>query len=244
MDKTSDTEATEREKEKGQGKGKGTPGRKGLTAEQVFSAADAIWANGSAPTNLDIVKMLGGSCSTISPLLRQWRAAKITAPVGAPISDAMLKALEGHAKAACSESDKRWRAQLEATTADAESLEQESDRLISERDALLQEVALIRTELDGLSGRFAQQEAEIERSRRAEAVAREAETVARISLAKLELERDRLVQEMLETEHGVDEFRREHSQTLVELNAAKVELAKYQGRLEIITDRMFDPKSH
>ena len=227
---------------KSEASAKGTSGRKGLTAQQVFNAADAIWAKGSEPTNAEILKMLGGSYSTISPLLRQWRAAKGTAPLTVQISEAMLKALDGHAKAACSDSDKRWRAQMEAATVDAESLEQESHQLTCERDALLQEVALIRTELDSLSGRFAQQEMEIERSRSAEASAREAETVARISLAKAEFERDGLLQQALEAETGIDEFRRQHAQTLLDLNAAKVELAKNQGRLEIITDRMFDPQ--
>ena len=55
---------------------KGTPGRKGVTAQQVFGAADAILAKGTEPTNNEIQKMLGGSFSTISPLLRQWRDGK------------------------------------------------------------------------------------------------------------------------------------------------------------------------
>ena len=105
----------------------------------------------------------------------------------------MVKALEAHAKAACSEADKRWRVQMDAATADAESLEEESHRLIFERDALVQEVASIRTDRDSLSGRCTQQEAEIERSRVAEAGARAAEREAGVNLGKAELERDELL---------------------------------------------------
>ena len=222
---------------------RGTPGRKGLTAEQVFDAADAIRAKGSEPTNAEIQKMLGGSFSTISPLLRQWRDGKGAVTPNSQISEVMLKALSAHAQAACAESDKQWRVRMAAATADAESLEEESHRLLCERDALLQDVASIRTNLDSLSGKCKQQEAEIERSRIAEAGVRAAEIEARINLAKVELQRDELLRQTAETEQGVDVFRRQHAQTLAELNATKVELAKCQGRLEIMTDRMFDPPS-
>jgi colicin import membrane protein len=222
---------------------KGKPGRKGLTADQVHSAADTLAVGGIEPTNVAIQKILGGSYSTISPLLRQWRAAKSSVASGTQISEMMVKALEAHAKAACSEADKRWRVQMDATTADAESLEEESHRLIFERHALVQEVASIRTDRDSLSGRCIQQEAEIERSRVAEAGARAAELEAGVNLGKAELERDELLRQAAEIEHEVDIFRRQHAQTLIELNSTKIELATYRGRLEIITDRMFDPPS-
>lgn len=220
---------------------KGKPGRKGLTAEQVHSTADALIEGGVEPTNVAIQKILGGSYSTISPLLRQWRAAKGSVASGTQISEMMVKALEAHAKAACSETDKRWRIQVEAATTDAESLEEESHRLIFERDALVQEVASIRAERDSLAGRCTQQEAEIQLSRVAEAGARAAELDAEVNRGKAELERDDLLRQAAEVEHEMEIFRRQHGRTLVELNSTKIELATYRGRLEIITDRMFDP---
>ncbi|MEC5214882.1 chromosome segregation ATPase [Polaromonas sp. CG_9.5] len=223
--------------------GKGKPGRKGLTAEQVHSTADLLIVGGVELTNLVVKKIIGGSYSTIGPLLRQWRAAKRSLASTTQIPEMMVKALEAHAKAACSEADKRWRIQMDAATADAESLEEESHRLLIERDALVQEVASIRSDRDSLSGRCTQQETEIERGRVAEAAARAAELEAGVNLGKAELERNELLRHAAEIEREVDIFRRQHSQTLIELNATKIELATYRGRLEIITDRMFDPPS-
>ena len=77
---------------------KGTPGRKGVTAEQVFGAADAIRAKGTEPTNTEIQKMLGGSFSTISPMLRQWRGGKGAVTPSSQISEMMVKALSAYAQ--------------------------------------------------------------------------------------------------------------------------------------------------
>ena len=112
--------------------------------------------------------MLGGSFSTISPLLRQWRVGKGAVVPNSQISEFMVKALSAHAQAACAESDKQWRVLMEAATADAESLENESYKLASERDGLVQEVSALRAERDIFAGRCAQQIGEIERCRSAE----------------------------------------------------------------------------
>ena len=219
---------------------KGTPGRKGVTAQQVFGSADAIRANGKEPTNAEIQKMLGGSFSTISPLLRQWRDGKGAVTPTLQISEAMLKALSAHAQAACAESEKKWRVLMEASMADAESLENESSKLACERDELVQEVLVLRAERDSFAGRYAQQMSEIERCRGAEVAARSAQLHAEVSLARVEQVRDELLFREQNYEKEISRLRSELAQTAVELVDTKVELALHRGRLEAMTDRMLD----
>lgn len=219
---------------------RGTPGRKGVTAEQVFGAADAIRAKGTEPTNTEIQKMLGGSFSTISPLLRQWRGGKGAVPPSAQISEVMVKALSAHAQAACAESEKRWRVLMEAATADAESLENESYKLSIERDGLVQEVLTLRAERDSFAGRCDQQVGEIERCRGSEQAALAAQLQAEVGLAKLEQVRDELLFRDTKAEIEISRLRGELAQTMDELVDTKVELALHRGRLEAMTDRMLD----
>lgn len=219
---------------------RGTPGRKGVTAEQVFGAADAIRAKGLEPTNVEIQKMLGGSFSTISPLLRQWRGGKGVVPPNSQISEVMVKALSAHAQAACAESDKQWRVLMGAATADAESLENESSKLANERDGLIQEVSALRAERDSFAGRCNQQIGEIERCRSAEMDARAAQLQAEVGLAKLEQVRDELLFRETKAEIEISRLRSELAQTMDGLVATKVELALHRGRLEAMTDRMLD----
>lgn len=219
---------------------KGTPGRKGVTAAQVFGAADAIRANGKEPTNTEIQKMLGGSFSTISPLLRQWRGGKGAVTPSSQISEVMVKALSAHAQAACSESEKQWRALMEAATADAESLENEAYKLAIERDGLAQEVLGLRAERDSFAGRCDQQVGEIERSRGSEHAALAAQLKAEVGLAKVEQVRDELLFRDAKAEIEIGRLRSELAQTMAELVTTKVELALHRGRLEAMTDRMLD----
>ena len=56
---------------------KSKPGRKGVTAEQVFAAADSIRASRREPTVDAVQRLLGtGSTGTVAGHLRTWRAAK------------------------------------------------------------------------------------------------------------------------------------------------------------------------
>ena len=219
---------------------KGTPGRKGVTAQQVFGAADAILAKGTEPTNNEIQKILGGSFSTISPLLREWRAGKGAVIPNSQISEIMVKALSAHAQAACAESEKRWRVLMEAATADAESLENESYKLAIERDGLAQEVLGLRAERDGFAGRCDQQVGEIERCRGSEQAALAAQLKAEVGLAKVEQVRDELLFRDAKAEIEIGRLRSELSQAVAELVTTKVELALHRGRLEAMTDRMLD----
>lgn len=217
-----------------------SPGRKGLTAEQIYSAADAIRAQGLEPTNAAIQKMLGGSFSTISPLLRQWRGGKGAVMPISQISEVMVKALSAHAQAACADSDKQWRVLMEAATADTECLENESYKLASERDGLGQEVSALRAERDSFAGRCAQQVGEIERCRSAEVAARSAQLQAEVSLAKVEQVRDELLFRDAKAEIEIGRLRGELTNTAIELTTTKVDLALHRGRLEAMTDRMLD----
>jgi colicin import membrane protein len=51
-----------------------------VTKEQIFSAADDLAAAGQRPTLEAIRQITGGSYTTISPALNEWKARQATPP--------------------------------------------------------------------------------------------------------------------------------------------------------------------
>lgn len=67
-----------------------------VTREKVFAAADQLYAAGDKPTMVKVKDILGGgSFSTISPLLNDWKESKrqATTVVKAPLPESVSKAL-------------------------------------------------------------------------------------------------------------------------------------------------------
>ena len=62
-----------------------------VTKEQIFAAADALAAEGKRPTLESIRQITGGSYSTISPALNEWRARQ--AAKASPIREAAPQAV-------------------------------------------------------------------------------------------------------------------------------------------------------
>jgi colicin import membrane protein len=62
-----------------------------VTKEQIFDAADELNAAGQTPTLEAIRKRTGGSFTTISPALNQWKAQQATA--GAPLREPAPQAI-------------------------------------------------------------------------------------------------------------------------------------------------------
>ena len=53
-----------------------------ITQETVNQAADSIISRGKAPTLANIRAVTGGSFTTLTPLLKAWKAAQVTQMVG------------------------------------------------------------------------------------------------------------------------------------------------------------------
>ena len=62
-----------------------------VTKAQIFAAADALAAEGKRPTLESIRQITGGSYSTISPALNEWRARQ--AAKASPIREAAPQAV-------------------------------------------------------------------------------------------------------------------------------------------------------
>ena len=153
------------------------PGRKGVTAEQVFAAADSIRASRREPTVDAEQKLLGtGSTGTVATHLRTWRSGKDGMVPTAAIPDTMVKALQAFAESACSDVSKQWQARMQPVLEDNITLTETVGFLQDEKDRQAEEVVQKRSERDELQGRCQQQIEEIQRLRDAELLARSEKT--------------------------------------------------------------------
>ena len=127
-----------------------------ISREEIFAAADALVESGERPTLEGIRKRTGGSYTTISPILNDWKAhrAAQSAPVREPIpqvvQDKLLEVggeiwrmaleLSNTRLAAEREALEKVRAEIEAERTEAVEL---ADRLASEGEALQARLASI-----------------------------------------------------------------------------------------------------
>jgi chromosome segregation ATPase len=156
-----------------------------LTQEQILAAADAIAAAGQRPTLEAVRQRVGGSYSTISPVLAEWKARQ--AARAQPVREAppaavteRLEALGGEVWAVALElATARLRAEREALEAARAELEVEraeavelADRQAADIEALTSRLSGIeaaeqaaRRESDELRGRLAAAESRVEELR-------------------------------------------------------------------------------
>ena len=127
-----------------------------VTKEQIFSAADDLAAAGQKPTLEAIRQITGGSYTTISPALNEWKARQATAaaPLREPAPQAVADRLAelgsdlwtialdlANARLAAErEGLEKARAELEADRAEATEL---ADRLAAQVDDLQSRLASI-----------------------------------------------------------------------------------------------------
>lgn len=146
-----------------------------VTKEQIFSAADELAAAGQKPTLEAIRQRTGGSYTTISPALNEWKARQATAaaPLREPAPKAVADRLAelgadvwavaldlANARLAVErEALEKARAELEADRAEATEL---ADKLAGDVEALQSRLASIETaeqaariEADELRGQLA-----------------------------------------------------------------------------------------
>ncbi len=143
-----------------------------VTKEQIFSAADELAAAGQRPTLEAIRQITGGSYTTISPALNEWKARQATAaaPLREPAPQAVADRLAELGADVWAVALDLANAELEADRAEATEL---ADKLAGDVEALQSHLALIkaaeaaaRGEADELRGQLAAAEAraqEIER---------------------------------------------------------------------------------
>ena len=216
-----------------------------VTKEQIFSAADELAAAGQKPTLEAIRQRTGGSYTTISPALNEWKARQATAaaplrePAPQAVADRLAEvgaevwgiALElANARLASErEALEKARADLEADRAEATEL---ADRLAAEVEELQSRLVSIeaaeataRGEADELRGQLA---AAQEQAHTAEARAQEIERRA----GELRTELDRAHQDADQARKALAEQQKANQATAAQLDQVRGELAKVQGRAE------------
>lgn len=201
-----------------------------VTKEQILAAADQIAAEGQRPTLEAIRQITGGSYTTISPVLNEWKAKQASA--AAPIREPAPQAVADRLAEVGAEV---WSIALELANA----------RLASEREALEKARADLeadRVEATELADRLAAQVEELQ-SRLASIEA--AEQAARIEADDL---RNQLAaaQEQAHTAEAraaelrteLDRAHHESAQARQALAEAREEAATLRGRLEASSEQM------
>jgi chromosome segregation ATPase len=218
-----------------------------VTKEQILAAADQIAAAGERPTLEAIRQRTGGSYTTISPVLNEWKARqkKVAVPlreaapqaladrmaeVGADIW-AMALDLANARLAAEREALEKARTELEADRAEATEL---ADKLAGDVEALQSHLAAseaaeasARGEADGLRAKLT---AAQEQAHTAEARAQEIERRA----AELRTELDRAHQEADQAHRALTDQQKANQAVTAQLDQVRAELAKVQAKTEAV----------
>lgn len=216
-----------------------------VTKEQIFSAADELAAGGQRPTLEAIRQITGGSYTTISPALNEWKARQATAaaPLREPAPQAVTDRLAelggdlwtialdlANARLAVErEGLEKARAELEADRNEATEL---ADKLAGDVEALQSRLASIeaaeaaaRGEADRLRGQLA---AAQEQAHTAEARAQEIERRA----GELRTELDRAHQDADQARGALAEQQKASQAAAAQLDQVRAELVKVQAKAE------------
>lgn len=216
-----------------------------VTKEQIFEAADQLAAAGQKPTLEAIRQITGGSYTTISPALNEWKARQAAqatplrepapqavadrlAEVGAEVWSIALELANARLAAEREALDKA-RADLEADRAEATEL---ADRLAAKVEELQSRLASIeaaeqaaRIEADELRNQLA---AAQEQAHTAEARAQEIERRA----GELRTELDRAHQDADQVRAALAEQQKANQATIAQLEQARAELATVKAKAE------------
>jgi len=146
------------------------------TKEQVFAAAAELQAAGQKPTLEAIRQRLGGSYTTLAPLLREWKAAQAVAAdvptPSEPVPESITKRMEEAArevwKAALDLANGRLTEERGAMEKARGELESERDEAVALADRLTVDLDTARAEVTRLTGEVAAMQAELEKQREAE----------------------------------------------------------------------------
>jgi chromosome segregation ATPase len=217
-----------------------------ITKEQILAAADQIAALGQRPTLEAVRQIVGGSYTTISPVLNEWKARQkeAAAPLREPAPQAvgdrlaevgadiwtMALALANTRLAAEREALEKARAEMEAAQVEAAEL---ADKLAGEVDALKFRLSSIeaaeqasRTEVDELRAKLT---AAQEQGHTAEARAVEIERRA----GELRMELDRAHQDADQERQEASKAREDAARLAGQLQAHQEQTAAILARLAL-----------
>ena len=223
-----------------------------VTKEQIIAAADQIAAAGERPTLEAVRQIVGGSYTTISPVLNEWKArqkeaaAPLREPAPQAVGDrltevgadiwAMALGLANSRLAAERESLEKARADMEAAQAEAAEL---ADKLAGEVDALQSRLASIeaaeqaaRTEADELRAKLtaAQEQAHTAEARAVEIERRAVEIERRAGELRTEL--DRAHQDADQARQALAEQQKANQATTAQVDRLRDELATVKAKAE------------
>ena len=155
-------------------------GRKGVTKEQVFEMAAALQDEGIAPTVKAIQERTGGSYSTITPHLAEWRKERAGPPADIPsIPDKVQAAFQ-----------QIWATAARAAQNEVETQKQALDamrrEMASERTELTVEIARLEDVLEDASKKREDLEAALKSEQQAGQDKDERSTALQIENARLE----------------------------------------------------------
>lgn len=201
-----------------------------VTKEQILSAADQLATEGLRPTLEAVRQITGGSYSTISPVLNEWKArqaAKAT-PLREPVPQAIADRLSELGVEV-------W----------AVALDMANSRLAAERESLEHaraELEVERTEATELADRLADQVEELrERLNHAEksATAAQEDAIGLKGQLAVALEQAHTAEaRAAELRTELDRAHHEAEQSRQALTAAREEAAVLRGRLEASNEQM------
>jgi chromosome segregation ATPase len=181
--------------------------------EKVFAAAQQLEDAGKNPTMDGIRELIGGSFTTISPLLKEWKLRKVEqaklAPLPALVSERLQAMGADLWSAAIATANGALAAERERLTESLAEMEGERDEAIRLADGLTQEVSELRERLT-------------------EAAAKEALVIEREQ--RMQEQADRSARDAQVAQARVDEMQRSQEVLRDELNRAHAEVEKERGR--------------
>lgn len=200
-----------------------------VTKEQIFAAADALAAEGKRPTLESIRQITGGSYSTISPALNEWRARQ--AAKASPIREAAPQAVADRMAEVGAEV---WSIALELANArlaaEREALDKARGELEDERNEATELADRLAAQVEELQSRLASIEAAEQAARTEAGELRQALAEAREQARIAEARADELRAEL-------DHAHQDAQQARDTLTAAREEAAGLRGQLEALKEQ-------
>lgn len=195
-----------------------------VTKEQVFAAADQISVAGQRPTLEAVRKITGGSYTTISPALNEWKARQAT--TAAPLREPAPQAVADRLAEVGAE---LWAIALELANARLSSEREALEKARSDMEAAQAEA----TELaDRLTTEVEEQQVRLASIEAAEQVARTEAGELRAQLTAAREQAHTAEARVLEIERRAGELRQELDRAHQEADQVRAELAEQQKVIE------------
>ena len=214
--------------------------RAGIQFEQVAAVADALMGEGQPPTIRAVRERLGdtGSPNTIHKHLATWREARpVAVSVAAVLPQALTAAIATEIERAAAQARGEIEGRLVQVQTEAAELAVSGEATEAERDALAEQVAALTTERDTLTGRAAQQAADLaEQARRIEREQQAAEA-ARVELATARLKIEAQAEARADQSAEIERLRAALEVESRGRIAAEQQAAVLAARLEAMTER-------